>query len=161
MSLLQRHHRSAIFALSTPSLLVLAALLLRGHAGAQTAEELLIKERSSFRQSSEVRNPFLPIGWVKPAPQEVVAKSGGAPKVDHSALLFKPERFVVSSISTGAMPLALINGKTYGEGDLIPLGEQESVQVERIRDGEVQLRFRDKTMNLTIKRSERSPGEGH
>jgi len=118
-------------------------------AVAQSVDDLQIKERSSFSVAPDARNPFLPIGWKKPEPM-AAGPVAPAPVKQMSDAFFKPERFVVTSISIGALPLALINGRTYGEGDLIPVPEGVSVQVYSIRDGQVTLRFRDKTIVTTI-----------
>lgn len=135
-------------------LLLLLALTPVAHG--QSAEALQIPSRSSFRHSEDLRNPFLPIGWVKPDPEAPAKVSTAAPAMpDLAARLFTTERFQVTSISTGALPLASINGKVYGEGDLIPFTETEVAQVVRIRDGIVLLRYRQKELVLTIKRLER------
>lgn len=121
-------------------------------APAQTVEELKIKERSSFRAPVTLRNPFWPLGWQKPSPT-----APGAPTVARSAatpvpVIFKPDLFTVTSISTGAVPVAVINGRIYGEGELISFNsggpKPVSAQVYAIKDGMVTLRYQDKTVNV-------------
>jgi hypothetical protein len=114
---------------------------------AQSVDELKIEERSVFTMAT-ARNPFLPIGWKKPEPIPVGVSPSVVPQV--SDAFFKPEKFVVTSISIGILPLALINGKPYGEGDLILVSEGINVQVAAIRDGRVTLRYRDKTIESRI-----------
>ncbi len=120
----------------------------------QNVEELEITGRSSFTAAPSARNPFWPIGWSKESKKAapVVTKTGTpAPPSD---AFFTPERFVVSSISISHLPLAVVNGNAYGEGDLIPFRDGErvvNVQVFSIRDGKVLLRFNQKTIEAQIK----------
>ena len=115
---------------------------------AQSVDDLQIERRSAFTMAA-ARNPFWPIGWAKPEPVAPGVVAPTAPK-EISDAFFKPERFVVTSISIGVLPLALINGKTYGEGDLIAVSDGVNVQVAAIRDGEVTLRYKDKTIVSVI-----------
>jgi hypothetical protein len=80
------------------------------------------------------RNPFLPIGYVRPvkeAPREMI-------------LDVRPEMFSITAILLGDPPLAIINGKDRGVGDRIPLNASgtEFVLVRRISDGEVTMEYR-------------------
>ncbi len=123
-------------------------------ASAQTAQDLKIKERSSFNAPPSARNPFWPIGWQKEAAPSVQNSVDATVPLPPPELLLKPENFIVSSISTGRTSLALINGKAYGEGDLIPYdvgGQKIAIQVYSIRDGMVTLRYKDKTIVSAIK----------
>lgn len=121
---------------------------------AQTAAELKIKKLSEFDAHTVSRDPFWPVGWQKAA---LAAPSGAASAAAAAALAattLKPESFVVTSISTGTLPLALINGKTYGEGELIPVdigGRRITVQVYAIRDGTVTLRYQNQTITARIR----------
>ena len=135
------------------ALLILLALAPYAHG--QSAETLLLPERSSFRHGENLRNPFHPIGWVKPDP--AAAAEPVTTRPDAASQLFRADRFQVTSISTGAMPLASINGRLYGEGDLVPFSDTGVAQVVRIRDGAVVLRYRQKELLLTIRRLERTP----
>lgn len=126
-------------------------LLLSGNGwlAAQTAEDLQITKRSSFEASSIDRSPFWPIGWSKQAASAPAAVP--VDTVDTSFLV--PSRFVVTSISIGKIPLAVINGKTYGEGDLIAVTNgpnRVNVQVVAIKDGKVRLRYATKTIETSI-----------
>ena len=97
--------------------------------------ETKIINRSTFDpEGPTARNPFLPIGYVRPiqaAPREVV-------------LDVRPEMFSITAILLGDPPLAIINGKDRGVGDRIPLNASgsEFVLVRRISDGEVILEYR-------------------
>ena len=99
------------------------------------SKETKIANRSAFDAEGPTgRNPFLPIGYVRPvqaAPREVV-------------LDVRPEMFSITAILLGDPPLAIINGKDRGVGDRIPLNASgsEFVLVRRIADGEVILEYR-------------------
>jgi len=118
-------------------------LLLAGFAGeaqAQTTEDLHVARRSSFESPADARDPLTPIGWQK---QGVVAVGGPVVRTVESYIV--PTSFVVSSISLDRIPLAVINGKAYGEGDTMPFiagGEKIALQIYAIRDGAVTLRFK-------------------
>ncbi len=132
-----------------PLLLSLFAVSVLPRAGAQNVEDLQIKTRSVYAADPAARNPFWPIGWKK---QEPVATDVVAPRPvpTVSDAFFRPERFVVTSISIGLLPLAMINGRSYGEGEFIRLDGGASVQIVSIRDGQVTLRFREKTIVVKI-----------
>lgn len=133
-------------------ILVLAAGILDTPASGQTAKELKITNFSAFNAPSTVRDPFWPVGWSRPV-GVVQAPGPVAPVVQVISL--KPEDFVISSISTGQLPLAVINGKAYAEGDLISMNvgtpQPLIVQVYAIRDGAVTLRYRDKSVVAFLK----------
>ncbi len=98
-------------------------------------KEYKLTRRSAFTGLEGVRNPFWPIGWVPTAaipsaPQEAL------PEVS-------ADSFVVTSISLDGQPLAVINGRTYGVGDRIPVNATgtEAVAVSKIVDGAVFFTF--------------------
>jgi len=120
--------------------------------GAQTVEELGVPKRSAFNDLVERRDPFVPIGWQRPASAPVFVKGGGVVVTIESYI--RPEAFSVSSISLDRLPLAVINGKTYGEGDVVPFlaGEKKiKLQVYAIRDGSVTLRYNDFKVTCPIR----------
>ena len=162
----------------TAFLILLSGVAVGLSASAQSVEDLKITARSSFNASSiSPRDPFWPIGWQKEGPAPVVNNSGASVPTQITAeMLLKPENYVVTSISIGRIPLAVINGKPYGEGDLIPLVPALSpgtrplantapavllpggidpaglrAQVFSIRDGAVVIRFQHKTVVARIK----------
>jgi hypothetical protein len=122
-------------------------------ASAQTAAELKIKQPSEFDARTAIHDPFWPVGWQKAAPVPQTGAASAAATALAGANLLKPESFVVTSISTGALPLAVINGKAYGEGELINIGGAPtgSVQVFAIRDGVVILRSQNQTITVYIR----------
>lgn len=119
-------------------------------ASGQTVEELKIKERSSFRAPTTLRNPFLPLGWKKVS--STAAASAPMAAATPVPELFKPDLFSVTSIATGGVPVAVINGRIYGEGELVPFNsggpKPVSAQVYAIRDGMVTLRYQNKTVTV-------------
>ena len=133
---------------------LLAGTLLGASLCAQSVEELGVARRSGFAVSNTARNPFWPVGWTPDSGKEV------APKVSSSAW-FNEASFRLSSIWTGGLPLAMINGRPYGEGDFISM-PGGIVQVNQIRDGVVQLLFEGRTLEVTIRReSTRPPAADH
>ena len=91
-----------------------------------------LKHRSSFTDAP-ARNPFWPIGWVKGDTTQAEVQD---------AVPITADKFEVTSISTGSNPLAVINGKTYAEGEtIIALYDDQKIkiQVVAINDGDVVL----------------------
>ena len=112
---------------------------------AQTVEDLNISKRSTFDATVVWRDPFQPIGWNSPSlTQATTPGAPAAPPTTESYI--RPEAFVVSSILFDKIPLAVVNGKAYGEGELIQFnagGKQIKIQVYAIRDGAVTLQYND------------------
>ena len=99
-----------------------------------SGKEYVLTHTSSYQAiPNGARNPFWPIGWVPTA-----ALPAAAPQLDVRA-----EQFVVTSISVDYPPLAVINGKTRGVGDHIPVSadNREFVLVKQILDGQVVLDY--------------------
>lgn len=92
------------------------------------------EHKSSFEPQDSGRNPFLPIGYVRPVKQ--------LPR--ENFLDIRPEMFNVTAILLGDPSLAIINGKDRGIGDKIPLNAtgSEYVTVQSIKDGKVTLQTR-------------------
>ena len=115
-------------------------------SSAQTDGAFKLTHRSSFTGAPE-RNPFWPIGWVKGQDTQTDVQETAVPITEAS--------FVVTSISSGnSTPLAVINGKTYGEGETIVAmyGSQKiKIQVVAINDGEVVLQYLDKKYTVKMK----------
>jgi len=137
---------------------ILFCLLLAGTLHAQTAEELQIEKRSSFPYPTVSRNPFLPVGWVKPEERKPETQGTGskaapaAPTI--STAFFRPEAFALTSISMSGTRAAVINGKIYNEGELLSVNVQNqtvAVLVAAIRDGKVILRFNGKVIDVPLR----------
>ena len=112
-------------------------------AQAQSVEDLHVAHRSTFESPAAVRDPLTPIGWQKQGPVVLAANGSTVARTVESYIL--PAAFVVSSISLDRIPLAVINGKAYGEGDTMPFnagGERIQIQIFAIRDGAVTLRYK-------------------
>ncbi len=129
-----------------PLAVVAATLTLAGTVLGQTApaapakasgKELALGHGSSFNTPpTGTRNPFWPIGWT---PSAVVAPAQTA--VQQADV--KAEQFVVTTISVDYPPLAIINGKSYGVGEQIPVTADRRVfvTVRQILDGVVVLDY--------------------
>ena len=124
--------------------------------GTGTSYEL--KSRSKFRIDTGVRDPFWPIGWKKPK-----ASTGGAVEtiaVETPKVQLLPGHFTVTSILLGNPPLATINGRSFEEGELLPVvygTERLRVVVRAIRDGGVWLEYEGQQIAVPIHRAELGP----
>ena len=101
-----------------------------------SGKEYVLTHTSSYQPiPNGARNPFWPIGWVP---------SAAVPNAVVQQLDVRAEQFVVTSISVDYPPLAVINGKTRGVGDHIPVSadNREFVLVKQILDGQVVLDYR-------------------
>lgn len=132
--------------------IALFALAVSGRAAcAQAAGDFKLQHRSSFA-NPPARNPFWPIGWVK---------AGQVPEAPpNTQVTLSPESFVVSSISLSAPPLAIINGKSYAEGETINAiynGQRIRIQVVAIGDGAVTLQYAGRKITVFIKRALSGP----
>ena len=128
-------------------LVAAATLAVSGRAQAQAAnvsgKEYVLAHKSTFDAPVAVgqRNPFWPIGWV-PGP----VGPSAAPVLDVQA-----DAFRVTSISVDYPALAVINGRTYGVGEQVPVTAHpgESVTVRQILDGVVILDYRGHALRAT------------
>ena len=73
-----------------------------------------LKNKSTFAAEQKVRSPFWPIGWTP-------TTKGQAPAAVAQQVTLKQEMFAVTSILLGSQSYANINGRTYGEGELLRL----------------------------------------
>lgn len=137
----------------------LLALLTVGAAAQDQAappkvERYSLKNRSSFNYDTEARPPFWPIGWQKKNYQ------AGVTNVAAKAAQLQAASFTVSSVLLGEPALAMINGRSYAQGDALPVvydGQKLNVVVQAIRDGGVVLAYDQSTLFVPIKRSEVAP----
>jgi hypothetical protein len=127
------------------------------HAFAEVATPAPVKyelnKRSAFNLPETTRPPFWPIGWVKKNTTAVVAAPSG-PRVS-----LDEKNFAVTSILTGNPSLAVINGRSYTEGEYIrSKGKgQPRIRVVRIYDGFVQLQCEDQIIAPKLRRDEIEP----
>lgn len=133
-------------------------------AAAEKAEPVApyeLKNKSKFAAADPTaRAPFWPIGWVK-------RKSNGvqqvatpvAPKVLIDEKAFKVTSILIGSGTTPS--LAIINGRTYSEGEFLRMPKggptpQARIRVQRITDGSVVLQNADQTLIASLVRPELS-----
>ncbi len=104
-------------------------------------EYVLTKSSSFDAPPANSRNPFWPIGWV---PGPAVAQ------VQAQVYDVKVEDFVLSTTSVDFPPLAIINGKSYGVGESVPVSatNPEIVKVKRILDGVVLLDHQGRELRI-------------
>lgn len=139
-----------------------------GHAAAPSTDDTAgetkvvryeLKNRSKFGLEENARAPFWPIGWKKPVKS---SSTQAAATVNESAnqFLIQPEHFTVTTVLSGNPPLATINGKAFGEGEVLPVlagNERIKVVVHAIRDGGVSLQQGDHMIFVPLRRAEVAP----
>ena len=140
----------------TPLFLTVAAFTIAAgaHAAPEKVTRYELKNRSTFGASEDTRIPFWPIGFQRPS------KGGGtvatqvlaAPKIE-----LEPRHFNVTSILLGNPALATINGRSFGEGEVLPVisgSERLHVVVNRIGDGIVTLGYEGREIQVPMRRAE-------
>lgn len=113
-----------------------------------------VKNKSSFTVKEGARVPFWPIGWSK---EKVVAKSTAPVVPVAKVFLIEPQHFTVTSVLLSHPPLATINGRSFGEGEYLPVqagGQPLKVVVKAIRDGGVWLDQSGHQIFVPMKRQE-------
>lgn len=137
--------------------LVTATVLVAERAAAEVAAPVAgkyeLKKRSAFNLPETTRPPFWPIGWVKKNTTAAVSVPSGP------RLTLDEKNFAVSSILTGNPSLAVINGRSYMEGEYLrSKGKgQPRIRVLRIYDGFVQLQCEDQIISPKLRRDELEP----
>lgn len=139
--------------MKTLSLVTLGALLMapQVYSADEAVPPYQLKNRSSFNVKSN-RSPFWPVGW-KPTLKKVAEDPVEKWKI-------APEYFTVTSVLLSNPPLATINGRSYGEGEMLPVvyaGEHIKVVVKAIRDGGVWLDQSGYQIFVPIRRQEIAP----
>ena len=131
----------------------------------------VLKNRSSFHaMSEEQRAPFWPIGWSRRNPVSFV--SAAAPRVEAPKPKFDASSVKLTSILLGNPSLAIINGRSYSEGDYLrqprlaadkPVARggpavigaaAPRVRVYRINDGSIVLQNQDQLVMIALRRPE-------
>ncbi len=99
---------------------------------------------SAFEGEKDGRNPFWPIGW---EPTEEVVQ-----EVKRERIPFVPsQHFKISSTLMGQVPLAIINGKSFAPGELVPIqfnGRDLLFKVEKVKDRAVVLSIKGKEFEV-------------
>ena len=109
-----------------------------------------LKTHSEFHVDLNTRTPFWPIGWVRP--------SGSAPRVVGKKVevefQLEAKHFQLTSVLLGTPPLATINGRAFGEGEMLPVmrgGERLKVILRAIRDGGVTLDYNKQRLFVPLR----------
>jgi len=113
-----------------------------------------LKNRSAFLIQDEARIPFWPIGFTRPP------KNGAAAVQVAAKIKLDPSPFNVTSVLLGNPALVMINGRSFAEGELLPVvygTERLRVVVRAIRDGGVTLDYEGQPIFVPIHRPELAP----
>jgi hypothetical protein len=103
--------------------------------------------RSSCRLTPGARNPFLPIGWVKREAGQIAAPT----------VTIGEDMFRVTSILLGSPSMAVINGRSYEEGQFIRMPKaapQVRPRLYRIGDGKVWIQVNTQLVTVPLRRPE-------
>jgi hypothetical protein len=124
------------------------------HGESEKVKPYELKNRSSFRADADARIPFWPIGWKRP-----VIKPDGTTEVPLKAHKFEiePDSFHVTSVLLGNPALATINGRSFEEGEVLPVmhgTERLRVVLRAIRDGGITLEYEGQQIQVPMKRPE-------
>jgi hypothetical protein len=112
-------------------------------AGNASGKEYVLAHKSSFdAPAGASRNPFWPIGWVP---------SAAGPKADVVQLDVQADAFRLTTTSIDYPALAVINGRTYGVGDQVPVTGHPGayVTVRQVLDGVVVLDYQGHELRVT------------
>jgi len=144
--------KSAKFMLAAAGAAVVVCSAAHGESGKVKPYEL--KNRSSFHADADARIPFWPIGWKRP-----VVKPDGTTEAPLKAHKFELEsdNFHVTSVLLGNPALATINGRSFEEGEVLPVvrgTERLRVVLRAIRDGGITLDYEGQQIQVPMKRPE-------
>ena len=141
---------------------------------APVAGGYLLKKRSSFEVPRRTASPFVPIGWAKPQETSEAAVAAAPP----ARPVLEEKNYNLSSILLGNPALAVINGRSYSEGEFLrtpkPPGQAPKsalpgetpgagtlpppkVRVVRILDGVVEIQSGSERLQLPLRRKEWTP----
>jgi hypothetical protein len=107
-----------------------------------SGKEYVLARRSSFdAPPGAARNPFWPIGWTPSA----------APKAEAAQLDVQAGDFRLTTTSVDYPSLAVINGRTYGVGEQVPVAGHSGVfvTVRQIMDGAVVLDYNGHDLHVS------------
>jgi hypothetical protein len=108
-----------------------------------------LKRKSEFTLENRGRPPFWPIGWVRQGP---------APLVAAKQVQIGDDMFRVTSILVGNPSMAVINGRSYEEGQFIRMPKGSSPQLRpklyRIGDGQVLIQVQNQLLPVQLRRQE-------
>ena len=131
------------------------AVACTAHAESEKSGGYELKNRSSFNVSADARIPFWPIGFTRPASRP----DGAASEMRKTAagIQIDPSNFSVTSVLLGHPALATINGRSFEEGEVLPVvhgGERLRVVLRAIRDGGITLQYESQQIFVPLKRPE-------
>lgn len=148
----------------TAAVLIAATVHADDAASSASVQPYQLQRKSAFTATAEdQRAPFWPIGW---------AKQRGVPKTSVPTaprLKLDEASFKITSILLGNPSLAIINGRTYSEGESLrqpravggaatvatsPIPAGARIRVYRIDDGGVTLQFQEQLLTVPLKRPE-------
>ncbi len=112
-------------------------------ATASTPVRYQLKRKSEFNLETRARAPFWPIGWTKQGAPVVATKVN----VDEGM-------FRVTSILIGNPSMAVINGRSYEEGQFLRVPKSSPVRprLYRIGDGEVMIQVQNQLVTVQLRR---------
>lgn len=131
-----------------------AAFSVTARAESEKTQPYELKNRSEFHSESDARIPFWPIGFQRP---KLKADGTSTAPVVMSKIQLEPSHFNVTSILLGNPALATINGRSFEEGELLPVvngTERLRVVVRAVRDGGVTLEHEGQQIFVPMKRPE-------
>ena len=138
---------------------IIASLPVLHAADAPKPPAYELKNLSTFTVDRNARAPFWPIGWRRDS--TVTAQASKVPAA--KSFQIQPEHFSVTTILSGTPPVAIINGRGFGEGELLPVVVGDlpvQVVVRQIRDGGVWLEQGTHRVFVPLKR-EKLPTRGN
>jgi hypothetical protein len=108
----------------------------------------VVQVPKSVYPAGNLRNPFWPIGWIKPDATESTAVA--------AAPILTPASFTLSSVIGGAgSRFAILNGKAIEEGQQFGLqanGQVIMVTVQAIEDGQIILAYKGGQVVVPLRR---------
>jgi hypothetical protein len=114
-----------------------------------------LRRRSVCELPDGFRSPFLPPGWKRP-----VEPGGAAGPVVIAS--FSEKDFQLTSVLLGSPSLAVINGRSYSEGEYVKMPAAQRglgrVQVVRIGDGSAVLQAGGRQLTIRQRRSDLPAG---
>lgn len=142
---------------TAPLILTIAAFAVSALAQAEPEKSkgYELKNRSAFHVQEDARIPFWPIGFQRPAKGFV---AGPVTKV--ATIRIDPSQFNLTSVLLGNPALATINGRAFGEGEVLPViygNERLRVVLRSIRDGGVTLDYDGQQIFVAMKRNDLAP----
>ncbi|MEA3208850.1 MAG: hypothetical protein QOE70_1907 [Chthoniobacter sp.] len=127
-----------------------------------------LKSKSAFTLPHwDQRAPFWPIGWTKR--QVGVVATPVVPVAPLPKIEIDEKSFKLTSVLLGNPALAILNGRTYSEGEFLrtprsaggaatvstsPLPPGVRIRVYRINDGSVVLQFQNQLLTIPLQRPE-------